>query len=595
MKTKNTLLAIAGGLVLTFTLSEAALASTAYGDFNGDGYADLAVGLPQAHVGSMPGAGVLNLTYGSVSGLQPRTKQIFDMNVLQRDAVPKDHFGHALAVGDFDNDGFDDLAIGVPDRNVDTGDGPVPDAGVVIVMNGSGVGLQWWDKKVWHQGRLAGTNQRGDRFGRALAVGNFDGDAYDDLAIGAPFQNVGANKRDAGMVFVIHGASQGLTSMDAYIWQQKGDGGSIGVGSIGPSPLQKGGVVLGRAAKGEYFGWALVAGNFDDDAYDDLAIGVPLDRIRIPTRRVVLRGGAVNVVYGSRLGLRAKGSQFWSQATPGIKGNPEKYDSFGAVLSSGDYNGDGFMDLAVGAPNEDLRDDSSWWPGSFDTSGAPTPTGVVHIIYGSSTGLAADDPNDQLWHQDVPGIPGAPLYVDNFGEVLTSADFNADGYDDVAVGIPNDDETDDSFTSRSGAVNVIYGSAQGLSIFGNIDSQLWHQDVAGVRAVAEKDDRFGVALASGDFNGDGVADLAVEVPGENDLRGDGVGVMNILYGSIAEGLHVSGNQLLRSVHTTTPKPGLPDTLAPDPVTNPLPEKNGAAPSRPVFGAVAEGVWWRAMR
>src|SRR5262245_36665004 len=84
------------------------------------------------------------------------------------------------------------------------------------------------------------------------------------------------------------------------------------------------------------------------------------------------------------------------------------------------------------------------------------------------------------------------------------ADFNGDGYSDLAIGVPGEEV---GGKKQAGAVNVIYGSATGLSAGGGDTgvppNQLWTQDSPGVLGVAEKEDAFGSAIAAGDFNGDG--------------------------------------------------------------------------------------------
>jgi hypothetical protein len=88
-------------------------------------------------------------------------------------------------------------------------------------------------------------------------------------------------------------------------------------------------------------------------------------------------------------------------------------------------------------------------------------------------------------------------------------------------------------------VQVLVGSAGGLTGTG---SQLWSQDSPGIAEQAEDGDRLGSALAIGDFNGDGPADLAIGAPGENLNVGFGSGVVHVLYGS-ATWLTASGSQL----------------------------------------------------
>src|SRR5688572_16924224 len=112
----------------------------------------------------------------------------------------------AQVSGDFNNDGFADLAIGVPGEDV--GD---TDAGAVAVLYGGPSGLRAAGDQFWHQDSLniAGDSSPGDRFGAALAVGDFNGDGIDDLAIGVPGDEVSGNE-DAGGITIIFGSLSGL-------------------------------------------------------------------------------------------------------------------------------------------------------------------------------------------------------------------------------------------------------------------------------------------------------------------------------------------------------------------------------------------------
>ncbi len=134
--------------------------------------------------------------------------------------------------------------------------------------------------------------------------------------------------------------------------------------------------------------------DFDGDGYADLAVGSPFEGVN--GRKAA---GAVNVIYGGPAGLSASGNQFWHQDSPGIKNEAEKGDRFGMSLTTGDFDGDGFTDLAVAAPME-------------DTKGVPS-SGAVNVIYGSPTGLIAA--GNQFWHQDKSRILDQAEPSDRFG------------------------------------------------------------------------------------------------------------------------------------------------------------------------------------
>src|SRR5262249_11258138 len=152
----------------------------------------------------------------------------------------------------------------------------------------------------------------------------------------------------------------------------------------------------------------------------------------------------------------------------------------GLALASGDFNGDGFDDLAIGVPTQDV--------------GMAVSAGAVCVLYGSPAGLT--DVGNQLWSQDSPGVLDAAEGSDSFGPSLTTGDFDGDGFDDLAIGVEGEDL---GAIDAAGAVNVLYGTASGLSDVGN---QFWTQDSPGILGAAESAELFGSILASGDFNGD---------------------------------------------------------------------------------------------
>ncbi len=255
-------------------------------------------------------------------------------------------------------------------------------------------------------------------------------------------------------------------------------------------------------------------GDFNGDGFADLAVGVPGDVVSGKDE-----AGAVNVIYGGSAGLTSDGNQLWTQDTSGIKGTAGAMDHFGEAVAVGDFNADGFDDLAVGVPDDD--------PSTV------TDAGVVNVIYGSASGLTSS--GNQKWSQDSSGIKGTVQKKDAFGRALAAGDFDRDGFTDLAVGVPHDST---ATVHDVGAANVIYGSAAGLTSTGN---QGWDQDSSGIKGTAETGDLFGRGLAAGDFDGDGFADLAIGVPGDNPGGKNDAGGVNVIYGTVS-GLDSTGNQ-----------------------------------------------------
>jgi hypothetical protein len=404
----------------------------ASGDFNNDGFADLAASALGEDVGSVPNAGAVSVLYGSATGLTSSGGQLFTQVGDTPEAY--DAFGDALAVGDFNHDGFADLAASAPMEDV----GSVADAGAVSVLYGSATGLTSTGGQLFAQ--VGGTPEEGDAFGWALAAGDFNHDGAADLAAGAQWEAVGSVE-EAGAVSVLYGSAAGLTSTGGQLFTQVG----------------------GAAELEDRFGSALAAGDFNHDGAADLAAGAPGESFDIAGE-----AGAVSVLYGSATGLSRTGGQLFSQ----VGGTPEDTDMFGSALAAGDFNHDGAADLAAGAPMEDV--------------GSVAEAGAVSVLYGSATGLSRT--GGQLFSQ----VGGIAEEGDMFGSALAAGDFNHDGAADLAAGAPDEDV---GSVADAGAVSVLYGSAAGLSRTGG---QLVTQNSAGVPDYAEAGDGFGGALAAGD-------------------------------------------------------------------------------------------------
>ena len=107
-------------------------------DFNGDGFDDLVINTPGKTVDGYASAGEITVMYGSSTGVQPSTSVTFteDTPGVPESAHARDNWGYTHAVGDFNHDGYDDLAIGGEDT-VSAQD----NAGTVTILWGSAQGL----------------------------------------------------------------------------------------------------------------------------------------------------------------------------------------------------------------------------------------------------------------------------------------------------------------------------------------------------------------------------------------------------------------------------------------------------------------------
>ena len=180
---------LAGSLVAAAALCAVANAQVP-GDFNGDGYGDLAIGVPRATVDGLDDAGEILIIYGSSAGLNPAIVQTLNQDSGGVGASPNasDQFGAALATGHFDDDEYADLIVGVPFEGIGGGS----DAAAFHVFYGTPLGLSSTGSEMMWESKLGHTSEDGDHFGSELATGDVNGDGYDDVVVGQPDEDVGA-------------------------------------------------------------------------------------------------------------------------------------------------------------------------------------------------------------------------------------------------------------------------------------------------------------------------------------------------------------------------------------------------------------------
>ncbi|GGV71499.1 hypothetical protein GCM10010277_83460 [Streptomyces longisporoflavus] len=411
---------------------------------------------------------------------------------------------------DFNGDGYGDLVVGAPGGTVSG----KAEAGYVAVTYGAKNGLDPARKKVISRSTsgVPGTATAKEFFGSTFTKGDLDHDGYADLVIG-----VGGRSADAGSV-VLWGSPAGLT-------------GGTKIATFGRSPM---------------------AGDFDGDDTTDLALfaGVPSYGDDGAVQQARLWKGPI-----ARTGTPAKTLDFLDKSQWDRLDNDQHpapcteqdcedgpRSLLGPVVPKavGDLNGDGYADIAMdryagdgewgsgvlyGSPTGFKRARVPGAPGALaigDINGDgyddlvrgdadyPEYNSRAYVSYGSAGGIKEEG---QKLDQNMPGVPGVEEEGDLFGRSVAVGDVTGDGYADVAVGAVGEDV---GTVADAGSVVLLRGSADGVTGAG---AQVFHQNTAGVRGVAEKGDLFGADTALLDVTGDGHADLAASSVEENTRAG----------------------------------------------------------------------------
>jgi hypothetical protein len=479
-----------GSLLLGYATAQA-------GDFNHDGFDDLAIGVRGETVGNVR-SGAVAVLYGTTAGITATSPadQFFSQDTAGVPGASQDgdNFGFALATGDFNRDGFDDLAIGIPNRDVSG----LSDAGAVAIIFGSSTGLS--TTHIAPQLFTEATAVFSALFGSSLAADDFDGDGFCDLAIGAPSERIGLAS-GAGVVNVLYGTSAGLSTARRQVFHQ-------GSGGIGDTPEQN-----------DAFGASLAASDFNGDHLADLAIGAPRENVGTATDC-----GMVHVLFGFPNGLSGVGSLTLQQGVNGMPGSRQSGDQFGFALAAVPRARSG---LAIGCP--------------FD-SDSPSRSGSVTVLPPNGLSIA----NAAFISQQFVSGSGPPTSQDSFGSALAMGDFGKlvfpNPFFDLAIGAPGATPVVGSGNpvTHAGTVFVVYGTSS--STFDLAHPQVLVQGQNGLLDGAEPEDRFGQALAAGNFGKDVEQDLVIGVPREDSGLVDS-GIVHVIYGSVSAGLTSSGNQV----------------------------------------------------
>jgi FG-GAP repeat len=379
------------------------------GDVNADTHVDIIIGAISAEVGTNQGEeGIAYVWYGGTPGVGNPTglgangsPSNADWHA-EGDQTPFGgvgaHLGWSVAsAGDVNNDGYDDIIVGVPDGHSTTNQAQ---EGRALVWLGSSTGVnQGTTGKPGNAKWKAESNQTAAHLGYSVAgAGDVNGDGFDDVIVGAPDYDSGSAV--AGWAFLWKGKSTGLS------------------GGTNATPNNADWSNQGAIAAN--FGKSVAAaGDVNGDGKADVIIGAPEF-----TGGQSLEG-KVFIYLGTTSSLGATAAWTAESDQAGAQ--------FGSsVAGAGDFNHDGFVDVIVGAP---------YYDGSFQDEGAA-------FLYSCSNSTPLCEADGLV----TGGQAGA-----EFGYAVAKAgDVNNDAHGDVLIGAPLHDTTINQITHTDAGRAYLY-------------------------------------------------------------------------------------------------------------------------------------------
>ncbi|MBP6058863.1 MAG: FG-GAP repeat protein [Nitrosomonas sp.] len=385
--------------------------------------------------------------------------------------------------GDINNDGFDDVIVGAPHSYDDSYSG----ASLVVFGKATGfsASLSLSSLDGSNGFRLNGVTG-GEGAGLSVSgAGDFNGDGFDDLLIGAPLSDVIGH--DAGFSYVVFGKASGFSA-------------SFELSSLDGSN----GFRLDPPAN-NLTGWSVSgAGDINGDGFDDVIIGAPY---AAPNGE---KSGSSYIVFGQASGFSTTLDLSSLDGSTGFRVDGVSAESQeGISVNAGDVNGDGFNDLLIGA---------------YLASPNGEGSGSSYVVFGKDTGFDATLDLSSLDGDNGFRMDGVAAGDESGYSISSAGDVNGDGFDDVIVGAPKADSNGDN----SGVSYVIFGKASGFDAtlaLSNLDGSNGFR-LDGISA----EDYSGKSVSNaGDFNGDGFDDLIVGSYAA-DANGDGSGASYVVFG-----------------------------------------------------------------
>jgi len=463
LATDQPLLTLGGANAEDFRIEASSLAA---GDFNGDGVDDLLIGAPSGDGPdeSREEGGEAYLVFGSRGlggGIDLVPEQV---GLIVYGALPGDELGFAVAGGDLNGDGIDDVVVSAPASN------GLPnirtDLGEVYIIFGSPSLGGVVDTANSEQDVTVIAAEGFARLGTSLAIGDVNGDGTDDLVAGAPFAGreegtpPGGPRTTLGEVYVVFGSPSLPPGISVARSEQD--------------------FTMSGSRELDTFGGRVVTADVNGDGIADIIASARGDDGPDDSRADV---GAGYVFFG---GDGLSGKRGVEEASVAIFAADEE-DFLGDAVASGDIDGDGIADIVLASRFGD------------GPANRRNLAGEVYVILGSPSlpdviDLASDEPGAVVY-----GVDGA----DRMAASLATADLDGDGADELIMGVPFGGGLEDA-RERSGEVYVLAGRR----LLGSVDLRY---DVAGVAFIfgAAAEDRLGTAVLAADPNGDGTTEIVV--------------------------------------------------------------------------------------